>query len=68
MWMEHEAGQRINDLRMQEIRAQDPNLAAVACPFCLIMLEEASSGQDFDEAPVLRDIAEMIADSLSLQS
>ncbi|MGD8819286.1 MAG: (Fe-S)-binding protein [Anaerolineae bacterium] len=68
MWMEHEAGQRINDLRMQEIRAQDPNLATVACPFCLIMLEEASSGQDSDEAPILRDIAEVIADSLSLQS
>ncbi|MGD8399201.1 MAG: heterodisulfide reductase-related iron-sulfur binding cluster, partial [Anaerolineae bacterium] len=48
MWMEHEAGQRVNDVRMDEIVAADPALAAVACPFCLIMLDEAATRLEDD--------------------
>jgi Fe-S oxidoreductase len=66
IWMEHEPGQRINDVRAAEIRQllrRGPappggDLAAVACPFCLIMLEGAA------DAPPLKDIAEVIAESL----
>jgi len=61
MWMEHEVGQRVNDVRMGEILELAPDLTAVACPFCLIMLDEAASGQDTDKPVVLLDIAEVIA-------
>jgi Fe-S oxidoreductase len=54
MWMEHEAGQRVNDVRLDEIEALGPDLAAVACPFCLIMPEEAAAGREADEALALR--------------
>ncbi len=64
MWMEHEAGQRLNDVRLDEIEALNPKLAAVACPFCLIMLDEAATGRDAAETLVIRDIAEVIADAL----
>jgi len=59
MWMEHEPGRRVNEVRLAEIEALSPALAAVACPFCLIMLEEAGQGR-----LVLRDIAEVVADAL----
>ena len=68
MWMEREAGQRVNDVRMDEILAQNPSLAAVACPFCLLMLDEASSGRTAAETLDLRDIAEVIAGRLPAQS
>lgn len=64
MWMEHEAGQRVNDVRMDEIVALDPALAAVACPFCLIMLQESATAREGAVAPALKDIAEVIAERL----
>ena len=64
MWLEHEAGQRVNDVRMDEIQALDPALAAVACPFCLTMLDEAATGRGATETMALKDIAEVIADAL----
>ncbi len=62
MWMEHEAGQRVNDLRMQEILPLGADLAAVACPFCLIMLDEAAG--HCTDPPALKDIAEVVAEAM----
>ena len=64
MWMEHEASQRINEVRMDEIEKLTPDLAAVACPFCLIMLQEAATGRGADSALPVVDIAEIIAAGL----
>jgi Fe-S oxidoreductase len=64
MWMEHEAGQRVNDVRMDEIETLAPELVAVACPFCLIMLDEAATGRDGGATPAIKDIVEVIAGAL----
>jgi len=64
MWMEHEASQRVNEVRMDEIEKLTPALAAVACPFCLIMLQEAATGRGADSALPVVDIAEIIAAGL----
>jgi Fe-S oxidoreductase len=64
MWMEHEVGQRVNDVRMDEIQALKPDLAAVACPFCLIMLDEVAASRGLDDSLALKDIAEVIAETL----
>jgi len=61
MWMEHEPGKRVNEVRMAEIQAMQPALAAAACPFCVIMLEEAGQGS----LPI-KDIAEVIAEALEV--
>lgn len=61
MWMEHEPGKRVNEVRMAEIQAMEPALAAAACPFCVIMLEEAGQGS----LPI-QDIAEIIAKALEV--
>ena len=61
MWMEHEAGHRVNDVRMAEIRQLAPELAAVACPFCLTMLVEAATSRSTGAALALSDIAEVVA-------
>ncbi len=59
MWMEHEPGKRVNEVRVAEIKALSPALAAAACPFCVIMLEEAGQG-----TLLIKDIAEVVADAL----
>jgi Fe-S oxidoreductase len=64
MWMEHEADQRINDVRVDEVQALDPDLAAVACPFCLTMLDECVTGRNAQDTLALKDIAEVIAEAL----
>jgi Fe-S oxidoreductase/nitrate reductase gamma subunit len=64
MWMEHEAGKRINDVRVDEIQTLDPALAAVACPFCMIMLDESVTRQSPQGSLTVKDIAEVIAAAL----
>jgi Fe-S oxidoreductase/nitrate reductase gamma subunit len=64
LWMEHEPGRRINDVRVDEILRLRPELIAVACPFCLIMLSEVVTGRGLAESLALRDIAEVVAGAL----
>lgn len=64
MWMEHEPGQRVNDVRVDEIETLHPALAAVACPFCLIMLDECVVSRNAQDSLALQDIAEVIAEAL----
>jgi Fe-S oxidoreductase/nitrate reductase gamma subunit len=72
VWMEHPAGQRVNDVRMDEIRAlatagaANPTriLAATACPFCSIMLDEAASRRSAGGSAEVQDIAELVAHAL----
>jgi len=61
MWMERQAGQRVNDVRVEEIAALSPALAAAACPFCLIMLDEAVARREMAGSVALKDIAEVVA-------
>jgi hypothetical protein len=60
MRMGHEDGQRVNEVRVDETVALNPALAAVARPFCLIMLQKPATGQDSGEAPLLKELAEGI--------
>ena len=46
---------------MDDILELHPDLAAVACPFCLIMLDEAATGRGAIESMALKDIAEVMA-------
>jgi len=64
MWLEHEAGKRVNDVRVDEILALNPALAAVACPFCLLMLDEAVTARGAGLSFELKDIAEVVAAAL----
>jgi Fe-S oxidoreductase len=65
VWMEDEGdvGGRINRLRLAQIQAAGVDQVAVACPFCMIMLEDAR-GAAGAEGLVIRDVAEIVADGL----
>jgi len=64
IWFEERRGTRVNHLRMEQIQAENPAEIAVACPFCMIMLEDGARARGvYEELPIL-DISEFLARSL----
>ncbi|HEX5936658.1 MAG TPA: (Fe-S)-binding protein, partial [Actinomycetota bacterium] len=47
MWMEEESP-RINDTRFEEATATGAETVATACPYCLVMLDDAAKGKGSD--------------------
>ena len=60
MWMEETLGRRINAERTAEALRTGAQMIAVACPFCLTMLDDGVKDAGADQVAV-RDIAEIIA-------
>jgi Fe-S oxidoreductase len=63
MWMEERIGKRINDERMDEAASTGADVVGVACPYCLIMLDDGAKGRG-DGVEVL-DVAQVLRRSLS---
>jgi len=63
VWMEDESAVRINHLRLKQLQETGAAQIGVACPFCMIMLEDAR-GATGAESLVIRDVAEVVADAL----
>ncbi|MDE1464095.1 (Fe-S)-binding protein [Spartinivicinus poritis] len=51
--------QRIPDMRMEDVKATNADVVAVACPQCALMLEGV-----VEPRPEVRDIAEMLAEAV----
>ena len=62
MWMEERIGKRINQERMDEAASTDADTVGVACPYCLIMLDDGARSRG-DLTEVL-DVAQIIARSI----
>ncbi len=62
IWKEEE-GKRINLTRFAEAQATGAETVAVACPFCMIMLNDASK-EAGEGAPAVKDIVEIVAEHL----
>lgn len=63
MFMEEHIGERINHNRIDEVKEAGVETLGVACPFCLVMLQDAAKEKEFDSVQV-RDLAELVADQL----
>ncbi|MCE2901205.1 MAG: (Fe-S)-binding protein [Gemmatimonadaceae bacterium] len=63
MWMEENVGKRVNVERTEDLLATGADQIAVACPFCMTMINDGVTGAG-KEVPVL-DISEMVAARLS---
>jgi Fe-S oxidoreductase len=62
MWMEERIGKRINAERMDEAASTGAGTIGVACPYCLIMLDDGARDRG-DETEIL-DVAQVLARSL----
>jgi Fe-S oxidoreductase len=64
MWMEETIGKRINVERAEEIAGQQVANVAVACPFCLTMIEDGMKELNKDEEIKTQDICELVAKNM----
>ncbi len=62
MWMEERIGKRVNQERMDEAASTGAGAVGVACPYCLIMLDDGARTRG-DQVEVL-DVAEILARSI----
>ena len=63
MWKEEEAGSgRVNEARYREAKATGAETVAVGCPFCMVMLTDASKADG--ESMNVMDVAEIVAKRL----
>ena len=64
-WMDLKIGTRVNKLRVEQAAETGANNIATACPFCLQMMEDGVKLNNLEEQMVVKDIAEVIADSIA---
>jgi Fe-S oxidoreductase/nitrate reductase gamma subunit len=63
-WMDDDPKQRINHSRIEDVKSCGANTAAVSCPFCMQMFEDALSSLDPEKKIRAADIAELVAEAL----
>ena len=64
MWIEMNAGKRINYLRFEQAEGLGPDVVATGCPYCKTMLDVAATYRGMSNTVKVRDIAEIVCDSL----
>ena len=66
MWMETDVNTRINHRRLQDALDAKADVVATACPYCMIMFEDAIKSKSLGEKVKTMDIAEVLEKQLEL--
>lgn len=66
MFMEEKVGLRMNENRLNDLKAANPDAIAVGCPFCMTMINDAVNQTTKEGAPKIEvlDISEILAASI----
>jgi Fe-S oxidoreductase len=65
MWMEEPIGKRINNERTDEAAATGADVIGVACPYCMVMLDDGAKAKGGDLE--VKDVAQVVAESVGVQ-
>jgi Fe-S oxidoreductase len=60
MWMETDADTRINQQRLQDANQAGAQVVATACPYCLLMFDDAIRSKGLGDQIQVLDIAEVL--------
>ncbi len=64
MWMETDPNTRINQRRLDEAISNDQvELIITACPYCMIMFDDAIRSKSVSDTVAVKDIAEVLINS-----
>ncbi|MCY3825497.1 MAG: heterodisulfide reductase-related iron-sulfur binding cluster [Nitrospinae bacterium] len=63
-WMDDEPQKRINHERLEDVKACGAKTAAVSCPFCMQMFDDALKALDPEKNIRAADIAELVAEAI----
>ncbi|MDD9149182.1 (Fe-S)-binding protein [Sporolactobacillus sp. CQH2019] len=64
MWMEENAGKRVNLARTEQALEVRPTIIGSACPYCLTMLSDGMKMKGIEDSVKTKDIAEILAESV----
>lgn len=60
MWMEEDAGQRVNVARTEQALTVDPSVISSGCPYCLTMLSDGTKAKEVEDSVKTYDVAELL--------
>ena len=63
-WMDDDPKKRINHERIEDVKACGAKTAAVSCPFCMQMFDDALKALDPEKNIRAADIAELVAEAI----
>jgi Fe-S oxidoreductase len=64
MWLEEHIGDRMNNLRVEQLMEAKPTRIASACPFCLTMVMDGVGAKDLSDSVKTQDIAELVVEAM----
>ena len=64
MWMEENIGKRVNMERTMEALGTGADIVSTACPFCMIMLDDAVQANGKGDEVRVMDISQVVEESL----
>jgi Fe-S oxidoreductase len=64
VWMETQKGERFSDLRIEQAMGVGAEVLVTACPYCITMFEDSRITLDVTEKIEIKDITEIIAESV----
>jgi len=67
MWLEEPPDKRVNARRVEEVIQAKVDVVATACPYCLIMFEDALKAKNVEETIKARDISELVIEAAGLK-
>ena len=67
MWMEENIGKRINMERTDEALSTGADVVGTACPYCMIMLDDAVRANNREDDVRVLDLSQLVEESLSVK-
>jgi len=66
MWMEEQLGERVNLTRTDEALTTGADVVSTACPYCLIMLDDAVKARQRADDVRVMDLSQVVEESLQV--
>jgi Fe-S oxidoreductase len=64
MWLEEEPSKRVNIRRVEQALETNPDAVAVACPYCMTMVDDGLKSKNMEEKVKALDIMELVAEAM----
>ncbi len=64
MWMEEEPTKRVNIRRVEQALETNPDVVAVACPYCMTMVDDGLKSKNMEEKVKTLDVMELVAENM----
>lgn len=65
MWMEEEPDKRVNIRRVEQALETKPDVVAVACPYCMTMVDDGLKAKEMEGKVEALDVMELVADHMA---